>query len=40
MKTLSALFSFGALSFAASKMADAPATQLRSGESLPLLEKN
>ena len=39
MKTLSALFSIGALSFAASTMADAPATQLPSGESLTSLEK-
>ena len=39
MKTLSALFSIGALSFAASTMADAPATQLASGESLVSLEK-
>lgn len=39
MKMLSALFSIGALSFAASTMADAPATQLPSGESLISLEK-
>ena len=39
MKSLSALFSIGALSFAASTMADAPAAQLLSGESLTSLEK-
>ena len=39
MKTLSALFSIGALSFAASSMADVPATQLPSGESLSLARK-
>ena len=39
MKTLSALFSIGALSFAASTMADVAVTQLRSGESLSSLEK-
>ena len=39
MKTLSALFSIGALSFAASSMADAPSTQLPSVESLTSLEK-
>ena len=39
MKTLSALFSIGALSFAASTMADVAATQLPSGESLSSLEK-
>lgn len=39
MKTLSALFSIGALSFAASTMADSLATQLPSGESLASLEK-
>ena len=39
MKTLSALFSIGALSFAASTMADVAVTQLPSGESLSSLEK-
>ena len=39
MKTLSALFSIGTLTFAASTMADAPATQLPSGEPLTSLEK-
>lgn len=39
MKSLSALFSIGALSFAASTMADSLATQLPSGESLASLEK-
>ena len=39
MKSLFALFSIGALSFAASTMADAPTTQLPSGEPLTSLEK-
>ena len=39
MKSLTALFSIGALSFAASTMANAPATQLHSGETLTSLEK-